>query len=214
MVHKSLVQRTVHRFKRNLISSFLKDIFQSLCLFGTIRTDIQTVSPLQKVRERARYQIKILMENRLHGSFESKPCLRSSYGLMPEINPEKLQGTHRKLGPVNQFLGKIHQLRLLSFVGFQCLRRKSILMYRLNVFSYPKQVFHPQNRFLRYKIQKTNIRPFRSGQFGYNAHRLFFLFRQLRLDFKRTDAVNLIAEEVDSIRIFRCKGIDIQDTSS
>ena len=78
MVHKPFMQRTVYRFKGNVIASFLEYIFQTFRLLHAVRADIQTVFPLQKIGERTRNQIKILMENWLYGGLERQACLRSS----------------------------------------------------------------------------------------------------------------------------------------
>ena len=81
---------------------------------------------------------------------------------MSEIYPEEIKGTHRELGSVNQFFGQIHQFRLLAFICFQCLRRNRLIVYDLNAFTHPKQIFYPQRSVFIHEIQKTNIRSFRS----------------------------------------------------
>ena len=78
MVHKPFMQRTVYRFKGNVIASFLKNIFQTFRLLHAVRADIQTIFPLQEIGERTCNQIKILVENWLYGGFERQACLRSS----------------------------------------------------------------------------------------------------------------------------------------
>ena len=81
---------------------------------------------------------------------------------MSEIYPEEFKGTHREFGPVNQFLGQIHQFRLLTFIRFQRLRRNRLIVYGLNTFAHPKQIFYPQRSVFIHEIQKTDIRSFRS----------------------------------------------------
>ena len=78
MVHKPFMQRTVYRFKGNVIASFLKYIFQTFRLLHAVRADIQTIFPLQVIGERTCNQIKILVENWLYGGLERQACLRSS----------------------------------------------------------------------------------------------------------------------------------------
>ena len=78
MVHKPFMQRTVYRFKGNVIASFLKNIFQTFRLLHAVRADIQTIFPLQEIGERTCNQIKILVENGLYGGLERQACLRSS----------------------------------------------------------------------------------------------------------------------------------------
>ena len=169
---------------------------------------------MQIIGKRTRHEVKILMENGLDGSFKLQGCLRSSQRFMTEINAAEIQRAYRKFRTVNQFLFQIHQFCLLPFVSDKRLRRNSLIVNGLNPLTHPHQIFRPNHRVAGNEIQETHVAVRRSRQFGHNAYRVFLFFRKLCFHLKRTDAVDFLAEEVDTVRIFRSKRKHIEDASA
>ena len=154
------------------------------------------------------------MEDRLHRSIEFQNSLRSSGCLMSEINTDEFQCLDSKLRSIDQTAFKRSQFSLLSFICREYLRRKRFLTNSLNAFAHPEQVFYPKHRGRRQEIQKTDFTFVGRSQFRNYTHRIFLFLRKLSLYLKGSDTVNLISEEIDTIRIFRSKRINIKNTST
>ena len=117
MVNESLVQSMVYRFELDAVSPFLKNILQTVGLLHTVRTNEQTVTPLQIVGQRAGDQIEILMENRLYRSFELQRGLRCTHSLASKINPAEIECPVHERSPVNQPFLQIGNPGFISFVS-------------------------------------------------------------------------------------------------
>ena len=102
MIYETLVQSTVYRSEFNLISPLLEYIPQAVGLLHAIRADKDFISTLQEIGQRARYQIKVLMKDGLHGSLELQSSLRSAYRLVAELYPSELQSLGCEIGTVNK----------------------------------------------------------------------------------------------------------------
>ena len=122
MIYETLVKSTVYRSEFNLISPLLEYIHQSICLLHAIRADKDFISTLQEIGQCARYQIKVLMKDGLHGSLELQSSLRSAYRLVAELYPSELQSLGSEIGSVNQHLLQTIQVGSLAFVCLQSLR--------------------------------------------------------------------------------------------
>ena len=213
MIHKTFMYRTFYRSKLNLISPIFKDCLDTVGLFSAVTTDIKRISLLQIVFERTGYQIKVFMKNRLYGGAESNAGIRCTGWLISKLHPTKIKGAHCKFTAVYQFTFQRDTTIFLSFLHGNSLWSQSLIMYYLNTLAQPKEITHSQNSFLWNKIKKRGCYLSGHSQIRNNSYSLLFLTGQLRLYFKCTDTFYFISEKVNTVRIFRGKRKDINNTA-
>ena len=92
-------------------------------------------------------------------------------------------------------------------------------MNGLNTLAQPEEITHRQQGVRPEKVQERYHAAIAAllqatAQIGDNDDILFLLFGKLALHLKRTDALHLISEEIDTERTFGRKGKDIDDTAA
>ena len=151
-------------------------------------------------------------EKRADGA-ESNAGIRCTGWLISKLHPTKIKGAHCKFTAVYQFTFQRDTTIFLSFLHGNSLWSQSLIMYYLNTLAQPKEITHSQNSFLWNKIKKRGCYLSGHSQIRNNSYSLLFLTGQLRLYFKCTDTFYFISEKVNTVRIFRGKRKDINNTA-
>ena len=79
---------------------------------------------------------------------------------------------------------------------------------------YVGPIAHHEQRALGQQAQERHAVGIESREFGHDVHLLPPFSRQLVLHLKGADGVDVVAEEVDTIRIFASVGVDIEDAAT
>ena len=116
MVHKTFVQSAVHRFEFYLVSPLLEYILQSVSLFGAVGTYIYLISTLDKIIQRRRHHIEILMENRLNRSLENEFRLWRSNRFGAEIHSSEIKSLVCEISSLNYGFLNVRQFHI-TFLG-------------------------------------------------------------------------------------------------
>ena len=153
------------------------------------------------------------MKNRLYGSMERDLCIRRTGRFIPKFHPAEIEGTYRKFTAVNQLAFQRDTSIFFGFLHGNSLWRQSLIVHYLDTLAQPKEVTHRQNGFFRNEIKKRSCHISRHCQIGDYSHSLFPLTGQLRLYFKCTDTLYFVTEKVNTIRIFRSKRKNVNDTT-
>ena len=107
----------------------------------------------------------------------------------------------------------LHLSGSLQLLG-KALRREAFGINLTDAVANEREVFRYDWRTFREKIEETLFVALDMGEFGHDFYLCALHLRELGLYIKGTDGVNLIAEEVDTERIFAAVGIDIEDAST
>ena len=155
------------------------------------------------------------MENRLRLCIESKRGLRGTRRLVAELNATEIQGLHHEIVAINEILSNVHQLCLMFLISSQCQRRDGILVNLIHMLPHPEEILHRQDAILRDKLQERDkLATTRHAQLRHDRDTLLALLGELRVHLEGTDTINLIAEEVNAIRVLRCIREYIDDATT
>ena len=160
--------------------------------------------------ESTSHQFKILMENRLCRQVETHGGLRCGGRLVPHLYPAEIEHSLHQGRPVDKhqvgtkFLMPLRLFHLRpGLLVHQSLRRKAVGIYPVGHVAQEKQILHHQDGLRGQEVRERHLALHVTGQFGHDDDFFLFVARELRLHFKRTDAVHFIAEKVYPVRPFR-----------
>ena len=140
---------------------------------------------------------------------------------MTELDAPERVGSLHKLGTRDelQFLAQLlFNLTLFHLCGTThllslSLRRKTLLIGTVDGITHIEIILGNQQCLLRQKREERHLVAC-SHQLRHNLHMGSLILRQLILHLKGTDGVDIIAKEVDAIRVLATIGIDIEDRTT
>ena len=117
-------------------------------------------------------------------------------------------------GTIRQVADNVHQFLLMFLISRQSQRRNGILVDLVDMLPHPEEILHGQDTVLRDELQERHELTITSHvQFGHDGDALLAFTAQLRLHLEGTDAVHLVAEEVDAVRVFAGEREHIDDAA-
>ncbi len=224
VVGKTLVKRFFYRRKEGCVATgtYGKNLLQTLILLLAVGKDEDTVTLQEEILKRLLQHVEVLVEERLYGDIEPQGGLWLLRGPMAELYPTEVFCISHKLSSGDQ-LRIATQLALdvtlfhlggLSHLLHTGLLGETFLVGPVDSITHIKVVFHHEQRLLGDKRQERHLVASLGSQFRNNLYTITAILRQLILHLERTNGVNIVTEEIDTIRILATVRIDIEDRTA
>ena len=111
---------------------------------------------------------------------------------------------HLTLNLIPFHLSSLLELLHSSLIG------ETLLIDTVDGIAHKMIVLSDQHRFLWHKRQERHL-VFNCHQLRYNFYLVSLFLRQLIFYLEGSDAIDVLAEEINTIRVFATKGIDVED---